>query len=40
MVAHKNRDVKKCCGKQEGSLKVDCKDDFVKKQGKREVKVD
>ena len=39
MVALKKREVKKCCGIEEGSVSVDCKNDFVKKQGKSEVKV-
>ena len=34
MVLRKNREVKKCCGVEEGSVSVDCKDDFVKNKGK------
>ena len=41
MFANKNREVKKCCGIDEGSVSEDCKDDFVKtKEWKRDVKVD
>ena len=31
MVVHKNREVKKCCVIEEGSVSGDFKDDFVKK---------
>ena len=34
MVVRKNKEVKKCCGIEEGSVSVDCKDDFVKSKGK------
>ena len=31
MVVRKSREVKKCCGIEEGRFSVDFKDDFVKK---------
>ena len=37
--ARENREVKNCYGIEEGSVKAHCKDDFVKKQGKNQVKV-
>ena len=31
MVVRKNKEVKKCCGIEEGHISLDSKDDFVKK---------
>ena len=41
MIVRKNRQVKYCCGINEGSVSGDCKDSFVKKKGlNREKKID